>query len=234
MIRRLAYSAVSMASPPPDDDAAPASTTANVGGTNGLVGRGLRRGPVQDPHGERPDLEQLRAVLAQPAHRDHLEVQAPVRGALDEDRAGHRARRSPRRRPRPGRPCARTGRSSARRLVLSSCALRNPSITPTARWPRSGSAATTATRVTVARSTARIASGISAITMARPAIRRVENRKARDLTRSLYSRRATSPTLRARAPGPVGASWVTPRPPRRGSPAARGGSPRPPGGPRSR
>ena len=40
MIRRLAYSAVSMASPPPADDAAPASTTANVGGTNGLSAAG--------------------------------------------------------------------------------------------------------------------------------------------------------------------------------------------------
>ena len=99
------------------------------------------------------------------------------------------------------------------------------SMTATARAASAASSATTPTCVTVARSRSRTPSGISATTTARPISSSVENTKARDRTRSMYSRRATSPTLvpfelSGMASGGAGGTacglLVTPRPrPRR-------------------
>ncbi len=68
-------------------------------------------------------------------------------------------------------------------------------MTATARAASAGSSATTPTRVTVALSSSRTPSGMSATTTARPTSSSVENTNARDRTRSTYSRRATSTML---------------------------------------
>ncbi len=222
-----------MAVAPAPVPAAPASTTANVGMTNGLVVAGWDAVQSRTPTAKAPTCSSCaRSGPRAPALRTCTSMPpawvrvSSIVAATDPSRtASTAAVASP--------TGSNWNRASPPPASADSRALRKPSRTDTARSARPGSADVTATRVTVARSTRRTASGRSAMAIARPTSSRVEKTKARERTRSLYSRRATSQTLtppRVRATGssgPVGrsAGSITRRPPRRAR--ARRRPPRP-------
>ena len=141
-IRRLAYSAVSMVSAAATGRrGAPASTTLNVGSDERPC---RRRAATRSSRGCRranaPTWSSWARSGPRAARGHHLEVEAPVRRALDEDRAGQRRRRA---RPRPSASAfdraSNTNVRSGSPAVPSSCALRNSSITLTACRPSAGS-----------------------------------------------------------------------------------------------
>ena len=193
-IRRLAYSAVSMVSPPPEPPVAPGSTTLNVGATNCRLLGGWVAVQSRIPTANAPICSSCaRSWLSAPtvSTRKSRPPSAPrvisTAPASDPSRTSAAA------------AAASSWRSKSKRRLAaapeSSRALRKPSMTDTARSPSVCSSATTAIRVTVTWSTNRTASGMSAIITARPASSTVENTNARARTRSAYSRRATSPML---------------------------------------
>ena len=233
-IRRLAYSAVSTARPlPPSGEAEDASTTLNDGRTNGVLEAGWAavqsrmptpnapicsswarsglRAPVVSTWKSRP-LSGFRLMRMAPASTPLRTSSAVAAASVRGSKSNFRTPGSP-----PG-----------------SGALSALSMTATARAASAASSATTPTCVTVARSRSRTPSGISATTTARPISSSVENTNARDRTRSMYSRRATSPTLvpfelSGMASGGAGGTacglLVTPRPrPRRLATWRRGAS----------